>query len=777
MTGHETSNFWVGRSITRFEDAPLVRGQGTFTGDLKAARYARFVRSSVAAGVIKKIRSPAGTTVITADDMADVRPIQLVLYNFDYQPVDQYVLARGAVRFVGEPIAVVLAATAEEAEDIADRVEVEIEEIPAIVEARDAVKPDAPRVHPHLGSNIVVNGHFKSPNFDSASVGLRKVKAKVRSRRHAAFPLETRNANAAFDRITGRVTLTCTTQSPHLFRTIIADLVGMPESDLRVVAPDVGGGFGQKATLPPEFVVVTWLARRFRTSVAWIEDRRENLIAGFHARDGELEVEGMFDEAGKLVALSGDVLINVGAYSSFPTSFAVEPLMAMSELTGIYDISHYRCVSRGVVTNTCPMAPYRGVARPMIVFVMERLMDRAAREFGMEPVELRRRNLIGSFPHSSPTGLVYDEASYQETLEMAVKAVDLPAFRAQKEEARRQGRYLGIGFSTFSERTGYGTPAFGARKMQFTMGWERADIAIDPSGFVEVRVGASPHGQGLRTTLAQIVADQIALAPNRIKIIHGDTDATPYGWGTFASRSLVITGGACMLAAQKMARKLRHMAGHLLEASPDDIVLQDGFATVAGTDRSTSVSELARAAYHRLPLFAGTIEPGLNESAIYDPYGTFSNACHAAIVEVDIETGGVKIDRYIVMEDAGRLINPAIVDGQIHGGVAQGIANALLEEIVYDETGNVLTATLADFLPPTSLDIPSIEIGHRETLTSATVHQAKGLGEGGAIGPPAAIINAINDAIVSFGAEINEIPASPRRIYSALKAAGAFKHE
>jgi carbon-monoxide dehydrogenase large subunit len=540
---------------------------------------------------------------------------------------------------------------------------------------------------------------------------------------------------------------------------------------LRVIAPDVGGGFGQKMSLAPEFVVLVFLARKLRSSLAWSEDRRENLMACFHSRDQYVTIEGAFDAGGKLLALSGDVLANVGAYSCFPTTCAVEPLMAMAEMPGPYDVREYACVARGVVTNTCPMAPYRGVSRPVVTLSLERLMDKAAAAVGLDPIEIRRRNLIRSFPYTSATGLVFDEATYVETMNVAVKAIDPPAFRARQREERAKGRYLGLGFATFSERTGYGTPAFAARGMEITPGWETVEVAMDPSGFVEARIGASPHGQGLRTTLAQIIADELAITPDQIKIIHGDTDRTPYGFGTFASRSLVIAGGASLIAARKVRAKLIKIAGHLLEASTGDIVLENGIAKVAGTDRAMPITTLARAAYHQAHRFGGDIGPGLAESGTYDPAGTFSNACHAAVVEVDIETGAVVIERFVVAEDAGRVINPMIADGQIHGGVAQGIANALLEEIIYDETGNILTTSLADYLPPTAHEIPPIEIHHLETLTEASITKAKGLGEGGTIGAPAAVINAINDALMPFGVSIDEMPATPQRIRAALKAA------
>ena len=764
---------WVGRSLRRVEDPTLLTGRGRFTADLPAAHRVRFVRSSVAAGEIKKITVPDNAMVFTAADLAAVKPISPALHKFGYVPVAQPVLASGFVRFVGEPIAAVVAPSEAEAEDIADGVSIDIGEAAPVVDARAALAGGAPLVHAQAARNIVVEGKMQTPGFAVAQgAAHRVVSVEVRSRRQNATPIEARAGHAVFDHVSGRVTLTCATQMPHLMRTAIADLIGMPESELRVIAPDVGGGFGQKMSLVPEYVVLVWLARKLRTSIAWTEDRRENLIASFHSRDQYIRLQGAFDLDAKFVALSAEVIANVGAYSCYPTTCAVEPLMAMAELPGPYDIRDYACVAHGVLTNTCPMAPYRGVSRPAITMALERLMDVTAAQFGLEPVEIRRRNLIEKFPYTSATGLVFDEASYRQTLDMASEALDFPAFRRRQLQARSQERYLGIGFATFSERTGYGTPAFAARGMGVTPGWETVELTMDPSGYLELRIGASPHGQGLRTTLAQLVADELGLSPDRIRVVHGDTARTPYGWGTFASRSLVIAGGASVLAARKVHAKLVKIASRLLEAAPDDIVLEDGIARVAGTDRAIPIETLARAAYHQIHLFNGEIDPAISETATYDPPGTFSNACHAGIVEVDPDTGRVAIERFVVAEDAGRLVNPMIADGQVAGGVAQGIGNALLEEIVYDDTGNILTATLADFLPPTSHEIPPIEVMHLQTLNGATITRAKGLGEGGAIGAPAAIINAINDALAPFGVTINEMPATPQRIRAALRQAG-----
>jgi carbon-monoxide dehydrogenase large subunit len=774
MSAHGTKGSgmtWVGRAIRRVEDPALVSGQGRFTADLPAVHWVRFVRSPIAAGAIESIAKPPSATVFTAADLNGVKPIQPMLHKFAYKAVGQPVLADGAVRFVGEPIAAVVAASEEEAEDIVDQVDVAFGAATPVTDAQEALREGAPQVHAAAPDNVILEGAFKTAGFDAAWDGAHKaVSIEARSRRQNATPMEPRGGHATYDPSTGRVTLTCTTQMPHLTRTAICDLLGMPEADLRVIAPDVGGGFGQKMSLAPEYVVLVWLARKLKSAVAWTEDRRENLIAAFHARDQYITLQGAFDKDARLIALKADVVANVGAYSCFPTTCGVEPLMAMAELPGPYDVKHYECRARGVLTNTCTMAPYRGVSRPVITFTLERLMDKAAAAFGIDAVEIRRRNLVDKFPYTTAMGLEYDEATYKETLELAVKEVGLPQFRARQKAERAKGRHLGIGFATFCERTGYGSPAFAARGMEITPGWETVIVSVDPSGYVEARIGSSPHGQGLRTTLAQIIADELGVTPDMIKVVHGDTDRAPYGWGTFASRSLVISGGATLIAARKIRAKLLKIASHMLEAAPDDIVLADGQAKVAGTDRALPIATMARQAYTQTHRFNGEIEPGLTETGNYDPPGTFSNACHVAIVEVDIETGQVKVERFLAAEDAGRIINPMIADGQVQGGIAQGIGNAILEEIVYDETGTILTSTLADYLPPTAHEIPPIELHHLETPSTTSITRAKGLGEGGCIGAPAAVLNAINDALAPLGVEIDEMPATPQRIRAALRA-------
>ena len=765
---------WVGRPLPRYEDPDLLRGRGRYTADLtQGARILRFVRSPVARGRILAVNSPPEVPIITAAVLGDVRPICPLLDRPDYVPVAQPILADDRVTYVGEPIAAAIADTAAEAEDFAEEVTVEIAAETLVVTLDQALAPGAPLVHDMAAQNTLIDVRFETPDVAAAFAAAQQVvEFTFTSGRQAAVPLEARGAVAAFDSATGRVTLSASTQMPHLLRTGIADTLRIPESELRIIAPEVGGGFGQKMALIPEYVVAVWAARHFACTVAWIEDRLENLTASFHARDQRLHLRGAFNADGRLLAIDADILCNVGAYSNFPATCGVEPLMALADMPGPYRVRGYRARARAVASNTCPMAPYRGVSRPVITAAMERLMDCAAARLGLDALEIRRRNLITEFPHTSVTGVVHDPGSYREAMEAATRVVDFGQFRARQQTARADGRWLGLGMSVFAERTGPGTPAFAARRMVIAPGFERVELVMDPSGFLEARIGSSPHGQGLKTTLAQLIADEIGVAPEEIRVVAGDTDRSPYGWGTFASRSLVIAGGACKLAAGTLRERLQAVAGQILEAAASDIEIGDGRAFVRGTDLGVEVRQLARAAYHQSHRFPAIAETGLSAVATYDPYGTFSNACHVAIVEVDIATGQVMIERFVVVEDAGRLINPMIVEGQIHGGVAQGIANALYEKVVYDDGGNILTGSLADYLVPTMAEIPRIEIHHLETLTEASVTGAKGVGEGGTIGAPAAILNAISDALATFGIGIFEMPITPQRILQLLREAG-----
>ncbi|MFE3836532.1 xanthine dehydrogenase family protein molybdopterin-binding subunit [Pseudogemmobacter sonorensis] len=769
---------WIGRTLPRLEDPALLKGHGRYFSDLaRGADAVKFVRSPMAAGAITGIDLPdpedfEGHIFLASDlEASGVRPVQAILDRPDYRRVPHPALAGERVVFTGQAIAMVVAGTEALAEDLAEQVFVDIEPDDPVITIEQALAEDARPVHPETPENIMVEGRMRTPGVDQAFADAACViEVDLRSSRQTAMPMEARGGVVEYDHASGRVTLYASVQMPHMLRTGLADALNIDEALLRVVAPDVGGGFGSKMPLFPEYVALVWAAFRLKRKLAWIEDRRENFLAGSHSRDQNFIVRGAFAANGRLLAVDADMRSNVGAFSVYPVTCGVEPLMAFAELPGPYDFSHYGARSVGVTSNTAMMAPYRGVSRPMLTYSMEQLMDRAGAKLGIDPIDMRRRNLITRFPHTSPTGLIFDEASYLEAMEEAVKIADYPGFRARQAEARKRGRYLGIGLSVFSERTGYGTPAFAARKMAIVPGYENVDCEMGPSGQVTLRIGASPHGQGLKTALAQLVADRIGIAPDQIRVIAGDTDATPYGWGTFASRSMVISGGASMFAADKVAEKLREIAGRMLDVAPATIRLEDGLAVAEGTNQSLAIAELARAIHTQSHKFQG-LEPGIRTQGFYDPPGTFSNATHIAEVEVDIETGGVRIERFIVVEDAGVLINPMIVDGQIAGGVAQGIAGALYEEMVYDEFGTLLTSSLADYLPPTCAEIPPIEIHHMVTLSPETATGAKGIGEGGTIGAPAAIVSAITDALSPFGVQINTIPATPDRIKAALREA------
>jgi carbon-monoxide dehydrogenase large subunit len=782
---------WTGRALPRLEDPAIVRGWGNYVADIAARNtdcaHVRFIRSTVASGRIVSVTAPPGVTVFTARDLADVQPIRAALHRPDFVEIGTPILATEVVRFVGDPIAFVVAETEAAAEDAAELVDVEIEPLPAVLSAVAALSEGAPLIHDSVpedhqnAPNTMVDGRVTTPGVDAAfEAADAVVSVRVSSGRQSAMPLEARASHAAYDRSTGRSTLHATLQMPHVTRTGIADCLGMAEDDLRVVAPDVGGGFGAKMTLAREDVAVVWASRRLRRDIAWVETREENFMAAWHSREQVYDIEGAFTSDGELLALRGDLICDVGAYCCYPVTWAVEPLMALAELPGPYKVGEYDVRSRAVATNKCPIAPYRGVSRPMQVLAMERLMDRAAVRLGLDRVAIRDKNLISEFPHRAPTGLVLDLASHRETLAAAANLADLDDFAVRQAAALKEGRYLGIGFSCFAERTGYGTPAFAARSQPFgleptkaasviTPGFERVILTMDPSGGLTLRIGASPHGQGLKTSLAQVVCDELGMRPDQVRVIASDTDATPYGWGSYASRAMVIAGGASLIAAKDLAERIRGLAAHRLGGLPDDVVLENGTARLDGKTETVELAVIARDTYHSSHLLPDKGEPALESIGMYDPTGTFANACHVAEVEVDPLTGQVEITRFLVAEDAGKLINPAIVDGQIHGGVVQGIANALFEELIYDDRGVLVTTSLMDFLPPTVAEVPDIQIAHIYTLSPASLTGAKGVGEGGTIGAPAAVANAISDALAPLGIEVFHLPATPHRIRSAIR--------
>lgn len=775
---------WVGRRVARLEDRRHLTGRATFVDDIQkpGVLHLAFARAQQAAARIAEVDVAAARAVdgvhavLTASDLGELAPLVPRLNRPEFVAVEMPLLARAAVRHVGEPIAMVLAESRHAAEDGAELVTVRCEDRQAVASLDAALARDAPRVHDELSSNVLLDVPFADDREIEAAISDAElvIEATFSSGRLSAVPLEGRACLAEWDRGGQRLVLYSSTQVPHIVRTTVAALLGLEEHRVRVVAPDVGGGFGQKCVVAREEVLVCLAARAVGAPVKWVEDRVESLLAGFQGHEQRFGVRAAFDAEGRIVAIDADILCDVGAYSTHPFTCGVEPLMAATEMLGPYRVSHYRARTRAVATNKAPMAPYRGVSRPQMVLAMERLLQKAALRLGLEVDEIRRRNLIppGAFPYTSPSGLQIDEGSYQESVALCAQTLGLEAFRSRQHAAREQGRLLGIGFACFAERTGYGTEAFSQRRMEVTPGYDSALIRMDPSGSVLLAVGTSSHGQGHQTTLAQVAADELGLTPDRIEVRQGDTDVTPYGWGTFASRSMVVGGGATRRAGAKLAERIRTLAGNLLEASPEDIELRDGHACVKGApSMRVSFREIGRLAYletHRLP---EGLEPGLEAVASFDPPGTFSNACHGAIVEVDPGTGAVAIERYVVVEDCGTMVNPTIVEGQVRGGVAQGIAAALYEELAYTPDGQLQNASLMDYLVPTASEIPPIEILHLETPSQFSETGAKGMGEGGMMGAPACIASAVADAVAHLDVEVDRIPISPERLLRSIGSA------
>ncbi|MBI2238982.1 MAG: xanthine dehydrogenase family protein molybdopterin-binding subunit [Actinobacteria bacterium] len=776
---------WIGTPVPRLEDPAFLVGASEFVDDIRrpGMLHAVFVRSPFAAARIAGISAgpalevPGVHSLITAADLREVTGLRAVLERPEFRSTEMPLLARDAVRHVGEPVAMVLAESPYAAEDGAEATVIDFEPLPSVVSIEDALREGAPAVHGDVPDNLLLDvTMYEDPELDTIlAEAPHLVSATFTTGRVTAAPMEGRASLADWDRREGRIVLYVSHQIPHLVRTTVADSLGFPEHRIRVVTPSVGGGFGLKCVVGREEILVSAAALRLRRPVKWIESRQENLASSFHGHEQRYRVRSAFDHDGVLLGLEADIACDVGAYACYPFTCGVEPLMAAGEMPGPYRLRRYRARARAVATNKAPIAPYRGVSRPQITLVMERLMDKAARLVGIDAVEIRRRNLIADqeFPYTGVTGLVYDRGSYRESLELCSRTLAQATWRKRQEAARGEGRLIGLGFSCFSERTAYGTPAFASRKMRITPGYERADIRMDPSGGVTVSVGTLSHGQGHRTTLAQIVADELGVEPAMIRVAQGDTDIAPYGWGTFASRSVAIGGGAAKRAAAALAERLRRLGAHLLEAAPEDVELRDGRVCLRGAPGTgIGVEEVARVAHHAVHRLPEGEEGGLQASATFDPPGTFSNATHGTIVEVSPETGEVRIGRYVVVEDCGVVVNPMIVDGQIHGGVAQGIGAALYEQLLYDVDGQLLTTTLMDYLVPTAAEIPPFEVHHLQTPSEFSETGAKGMGEGGMIGAPAAIANAVNDALAHLGVEIETLPITPERVLAAIRAAG-----
>jgi carbon-monoxide dehydrogenase large subunit len=774
----------VGARVPRLEDPRLLTGQGSYVDDHRPARmlHAAFLRTPYAHARIVRIDAeaaralPGVAAVLTGEDIArDTKPVRAGSLMPAYKVTSFPPLARGKVRYTGEAVAMVAAESRYIAEDAAERIVVEYESLPPVGDVEQALAPGAPVLHEEAGDNLLLVREFARGDVDAALAGAHLVvRERFRFHRHAAVCMENRGALAEYASATGSLTLRSSAQCPGLIRDVLADLLDIPQHSIRVVAADVGGGFGAKASLYPEEIAVCVMARRLGRPVKWIGDRREDLLATSQAWDEIIEAELGVAADGIIVGLRADVMADVGAYSIYPWTAGIEPVQTISFLPGPYRLEHYRGRTRGITTCKAPMGPYRGVGRPPAVFVMEGLIDRAARRLGMDPTEIRLKNFIRAenFPYKSPSGIVWDQSSFTETMLRAREALGWEAARADAARARAGGRWVGVGVASYVELTGIGSAIPVSPGMPVPTGTEAATIRMDPSGTVTAVFGIAPHGQGLETTLAQVVADELGVPLETVRVVHGDTALSPYGTGTYASRSTVLAGGAGILASRDVREKLCRIAAHLLEADPADLLVQDGRVTVRGVpDRHVTVREVAKTAYGGVKRLPRGMEPGLEVTRFYDPfYGTASNATHMAVVEVDRETFHVRILRYLVTEDCGRIINPLIVDGQVHGGVAQGVGAALLEEMVYDGEGQLLTGTLMDYLVPTASEVPVMEVHHVETPSPTTLGGFRGMGEGGTIGAPAVLANAVADALSDVGIEINELPVTPERLFRAVVA-------
>ncbi|MGN6175317.1 MAG: xanthine dehydrogenase family protein molybdopterin-binding subunit [Streptosporangiaceae bacterium] len=760
----------------------MLRGRSRFVGDLTRVGllHAGFVRSPFAAASVSAIstsaalRAPGVAAAFTAADLGD--PYLLApLERDEFVPTAMPLLAGDKVRFAGEPVAVVIAEDAYLAEDAAELVEVDWNWLPAVTDIATARDGAAHQVHEGLAGNCLVDLLL----FDDERIGKifagapLVVRGVFTSARVTALPLEGRACLAEWEDHDEQLVMHVSTQVPHQVRSAVAQALHLPERAVRVIVPDVGGGFGLKCVVGREEVTVAAAALRLRRPVRWVEDRQENLTASFHGHEQRYQVRAAFDAQGRFLALDADIECDVGAYSAYPFTCAVEPLMAASELPGVYKVPAYRARGRAIATNKAPTAPYRGVSRPQIVLVMERLMEKAARALHTDPLRLRRLNMIGpgEFPYTGVNGITYDEGSYRESLDLAERRVADDGWPAERDALRDAGLRAGIGYACFSERTGYGTPTMSQRRMRMTPGYDTAQVRMDPTGEVVVTTGTCGHGQGHETTFAQIVADRLGVHPDQVRLRQGDTDLTAYGWGTFASRSIVIGGGAAARAADLVADQLRQVAGCLLEARAADVELSDGSARIRGDSRAAiPIGELARVVYFQTHSLPEALRYGLEAQASFDPPGTFSNACHAALVVIDPETCAIRLHRYLVVEDCGVVINPLIVDGQVRGGVTQGVAAALLERIRYDDEGQPVSTTLMDYLPPTAAETCPVDVVHLETPSRFSDTGAKGMGEGGMIGAPAAVLNAINDALSGTAAEFDHITVLPEEVSAALAA-------
>jgi carbon-monoxide dehydrogenase large subunit len=685
-------------------------------------------------------------------------------------------LAQGRVRYVGDQVAVVIAETREAARDAAELIEVEYRPLPAIATIDDAIKSGAPQIWDVAPGNTCYDWELGDKGATDAAFKKAHKIAKIELVNNRLIPnaMEPRAATGDFDPASGDYTLYTTSQNPHVIRLLMgAFVLHIPESKLRVFAPDVGGGFGSKIYHYAEEAIVTWAAGKVKRPVKWTADRSEAFMSDAHGRDHVSRAELALDQNGKFLALRVSTLANLGAYlSTFST--CIPTYLYATLLAGVYTTPAIYVEVRSVFTNTVPVDAYRGAGRPEATYLLERLVDVAAREMNMDRVEIRRRNFIpnDAFPYQTPVALQYDSGNYHATLDQALKASDWAGFEKRRAEAKAKGKLRGIGVSTYIEACGIAPSniagALGARAGLF----ETAEVRVHPTGSVTVFTGCHSHGQGHETTYAQLVAEGLGIPIESVEVVHGDTAKIPFGMGTYGSRSLAVGGSAIVKAMDKVVKKGKKIAAHLMEAAEADIEFKDGKFTVAGTDKSKALAEISLAAYvpHNYPL--EELEPGLDETAFYDPKNfTFPAGCHIAEVEIDADTGVTRIVKFTAVDDVGRVINPMIVEGQVHGGVAQGIGQALLERCVYDSNGQLLSGSMMDYTMPRADDLPPISVATHTTLCTHNPLGVKGCGEVGSIGSPPAVINAVIDALSPVGVRDITMPATPQRVWQAIHGA------
>jgi aerobic carbon-monoxide dehydrogenase large subunit len=781
MAAYEAKGSGIGQPVPRKEDDRHLHGMGEFVGDIRLAgmRELAFVRSPIAHGRIVAIRKPPGRErqVFTAADLEGVKPILAASRLPGFKVSAQPVLATDTVRHVGEAVAVCVAATRAEAEDIAADVEVEFAELPAVVDMLAARQPGAPLVHEAWGDNVVLETRVEAdlaPIRASAPIVVRRT---LRTARQCMSPMEGRGVVATWDRRLEQLVLYTSTQMPHIVRTGLAGCLSLSEEQVRVVAPDVGGGFGYKGLLLPEEVCAAFLARHLGHPVRWIEDRREQLAGNANCREHHYDITAYADRDGRLIALDAEATVDSGAYSIYPFSSCLEAAQVASILPGPYKMDAFRCIAWSSATNKPGIVPYRGVARAGVCYAMETIIDAVAHAVGREPYEVRLLNLVPpeAMPFDNITNKHFDSGDYPECVRRVVAAIDVPAVRRRQAENRDGARRIGVGFSTYCEQAAHGTSVYWGWGIPMVPGFEQAVARLTPDGGLELRVGIQSHGQGLETTLAQVAHEVLGVAIERIRVVHGDTALTPYSTGTWGSRCMVMAGGAVASACRELAQRIARIGAHLLQVPVEQATVGGG--VVRSGSASVGIAEVARTWYLRPQELPADVAPGgLEVTGGYKARrdtGTFSYAAHAAVVEIDTEMGDVRILDYAVCEDGGVLINPMIVDGQVIGGVAQGIGTALYEEMPFDANGQPLATTLADYLLPGASEVPMLRIDHMETPSPYTEFGQKGIGEGGAIGPPAAIANAVNDALRALGVEINQLPITPHRVLEALLAARA----